>query len=99
MRKLSIVVAALLFGAIAPAHAAITNPIVFVTQVPVSADVAGINSTFGNHRATNASATRGGDLWIRYPDGSLRNLTAAAGLGKAGLQTGRGIMVRDPAVS
>ena len=41
---------------------------------------------------------RGGDLWIRYPDGSLKNLTAAAGFGQAGLQGAKAIQVRDPAV-
>jgi len=75
-----------------------TNPILFVTQVPLPEDFATVNAVFGNHRATVAAATRGGDLWIRYPDSTLKNLTAAAGFGKSGIQTGNGIAVRDPAV-
>ncbi len=90
--------ATLLAGAAAPAAAAVTtpHPIVFVTQVPVPGDFTTIGSTFGNHQSTQRSAARGGDLWIRYPDGTLRNLSAAAGLGQAGLQGDRAIAVRDP---
>jgi hypothetical protein len=91
-------VAAVWLLACASASAAINNPIVFVTQVPIDSDFAGINSTFGNQRAGVGPALRGGDLWIRYPDGSLKNLTAAAGYGRAGSQDGRGIEVRDPSV-
>ncbi|MCB1643450.1 MAG: hypothetical protein KDI37_17100, partial [Xanthomonadales bacterium] len=40
----------------------------------------------------------GGDLWIRYPDGSRRNLTAEAGFGSSGQQGSNAIAVRDPAV-
>lgn len=76
-----------------------TNPIVFVTQVPIPEDFATVNAVFGNHRASVAESGRGGDLWIRYPNGTLKNLTQAAGFGKVGLQTGSGIAVRDPAVS
>lgn len=79
--------------------AAITNPIIFVTQVPVPADFCTLNSTFCNHKASVSVTGRGGDLWIRYPDGSLKNLTAAAGYGKSGLQGNTAIQVRDPAVS
>src|SRR5690242_21696881 len=57
------------------------NPILFVTQVPPEGDFTSVTSTFGNHRGTIDSAPRGGDLWIRYPDGSLKNLTRAAGFG------------------
>ncbi|MCB0354143.1 MAG: hypothetical protein KDD64_11480 [Bdellovibrionales bacterium] len=80
------------------AFSEIVNPIVFVTQVPQPDDFATIGSTFANHRATMASAPRGGDLYIRYADGTLKNLTAAAGYGKSGFQDERGIVVRDPAV-
>jgi hypothetical protein len=74
-------------------------PILFVTQVPVKADFATIGSTFGNHKPGVASAHRGGDLWIRYPDGTLKNLTRAAGLGIEGPQRGNdAIAVRDPSV-
>ena len=74
------------------------NPILFVTQVPVPADFTTIGSVFGNHRANLDSVTRGGDLWIRYPDGTLKNLTAAAGYGDVGRQGVNSIAVRDPAV-
>jgi len=79
--------------------AAITNPILFVTQVPIPADFCTINATFCNHRGAIDITGRGGDLWIRYPDGSLKNLTAAAGYGQTGLQGANAIQVRDPAVS
>src|SRR5579862_2918447 len=74
-------------------------PILFVTQVPISADFTTIASTFGNHRGGLEAVGRGGDLWIRYGDGTLRNLTQAAGFGGSGFLTGgKGIAVRDPAV-
>jgi len=47
-----------------------TNSILFVTQVPVPADFATIGSVFGNQRATPDSCGRGGDLYIRYADGT-----------------------------
>ena len=73
-------------------------PILFVTQVPVPADFTTIGSVFGNHRASLDSVARGGDLWIRYPDGTLKNLTAAAGFGATGFQGGAAIAVREPSV-
>ena len=85
--------------AAAPAPSAITHPILFVTQVPVPADFATIGSVFANHQAGMQSVARGGDLWIRYPDGSRRNLTAEAGYGNAGQQGANAIAVRDPAVN
>lgn len=78
---------------------AITNPILFVTQVPIRADFTTIGSVFGNHRADIDSVGRGGDLYIRYPDGTLKNLTQAAGYGVAsGFQGETAIAVRDPSV-
>lgn len=74
------------------------NPILFVTQVPVPVDFAAIGSTFANHLGSVDSAYRGGDLWIRYTDGSLRNLTGDAGFGNAGFQGTGAIAVRDPHV-
>lgn len=44
------------------------------------------------------SVGRGGDLWIRYGDGSTRNLTAEAGFGVDGHQNENAIAVRDPAI-
>ena len=86
----------------APAQQTLTTPypILFVTQVPIVTDFTTIGSTFGNHRGRIDAAGRGGDLWIRYPDGALKNLTATAGYGiTTGLQAGaNAIAVRDPAV-
>lgn len=73
-------------------------PILFVTQVPIPGDFVSIGSVFGNHRAAMSSVGRGGDLWIRYPDGSTRNLTQEAGYGVAGFQGATSIAVREPCV-
>ena len=71
-------------------------PILFVTQVPKPDDFTTITSTFGNHSGQIDSVPRGGDLWIRYPDGSLKNLTRTAGYGMDGLQGANAIAVREP---
>lgn len=73
-------------------------PILFVTQPPIPGDFTTIGSVFGNHRATMATVGRGGDLWIRYTDGTLRNLTQAAGYGTEGFQGANSIAVREPCV-
>jgi hypothetical protein len=78
--------------------APIANPILFVTQVPTATDFASRLSTFGNHVGGIFNAPRGGDLMIRYPDGSLRNLTKEAGFGSDGLQGANAIAVREPSV-
>jgi hypothetical protein len=65
-------------------------PILFVTQVPLALDEAARLSAFANHMTGIDQVPRGGDLMLRYPDGSLRNLTQEAGLGDA-------IAVREPA--
>lgn len=49
----------------------------FVGQVPVQA-FAARTSTFANHMPSS-NTPRGGGLFIRYPDGTLRNLTQEAG--------------------
>jgi len=87
-------------SAAAPAAPALLPyPILFVTQAPIAGDFTTIGSTFGNHQGSLSSAGRGGDLYIRYPNGTLKNLTQAAGYGGSGLLTGsEGIAVRDPAV-
>jgi hypothetical protein len=72
----------------ATAGVAIPNPILFVTQVPIPGDFTTVASTFGNHNGQINSAPRGGDLWIRYPDGTLKNLTRTAGFTE--------IAVREP---
>lgn len=75
-----------------------SGDIVFVTQVPNPQDFATIGSTFANHQGAVESAPRGGDLYIRYSDGSLKNLTSAAGYGVDGFQNAASIAVRDPQV-
>jgi hypothetical protein len=77
---------------------ALQYPIVFVTQVPHPDDFTTVVSTFGTQRGDIQSAPRGGDLWIRYPDGSLKNLTKTAGYGVDGFQGAKAIAVRDPVV-
>ncbi|CAN5401876.1 hypothetical protein BH11PSE11_BH11PSE11_14740 [soil metagenome] len=74
------------------------NPVMFVTQVPVLNDFAARASTFANHGASMDQVARGGDLMIRYPDGSLRNLTKEAGYGMDGMQGANAIAVREPSV-
>lgn len=76
-------------------NAAQLPPILFVTQPPFGTDFISVNATFGNHQARTAKTPRGGDLYIRYGDGMLRNLTAEAGFG---LQAGKEIAVREPSV-
>jgi hypothetical protein len=79
---------------------ALANPILFVTHVPTPYDVLTAVTIFGNHTGDVHAAGRGGDLWLRYGDGTLKNLTAAAGFGIAsGLQDTNAIAVRDPSVS
>ncbi len=73
-------------------------PILFVTQVPIATDFAVVVSTFGNQGASVQNAPRGGDLWIRHADGSLKNLTKTAGFGTEGEQGANAIAVRDPSV-
>ena len=65
-------------------------PLVFVTQAPVASDKASRLSSFANHFPDAAKAPRGGALMLRYPDGTLRNLTREAGL--------VAVAVREPAV-
>ena len=80
------------------ATSALPNPILFVTQFPIPGDFAAIGSVFGNQLGDIDTVGRGGDLYIRYPDGTLRNLTQEAGYGSSGFQGADSIAVRDPAV-
>jgi len=82
----------------APASGA-AHPILFVTQFPTPDVFGSIGGVFATHQTAMQSSPRGGDLWICYPDGTLRNLTAEAGLGMEGLQGPQAIAVRDPSVS
>ncbi len=74
------------------------NPIIFCTQIPDPNDFASSLETFGNHQGSTLSAPRGGDLYIRYPNGNLKNLTQAAGYGQTDFQGATSIAVRDPSV-
>ena len=65
-------------------------PLLFVAQAPLASDAAARLSTFANHLPAPAKAPRGGALMLRYPDGTLRNLTREAGLGA--------VAVREPTV-
>ncbi len=89
----------LLVSAIAqPTISVLPNPILFVTQVPIPGDFTAIASVFGNHCGNIEVTGRGGDLYILYPDGALKNLTQAAGFGVDGAQGEKGIAVREPSV-
>jgi hypothetical protein len=74
------------------------NPILFVTQVPIISDSLAVASVFSNHSGATFSAPRGGDLMIRYSDGTVKNLTQAAGYGNSGAQGTNSIAVREPSV-
>jgi hypothetical protein len=71
--------------------------VLFVTQVPTYG-FSTVASPFGNADGSIYAAPRGGDLLLRYPDGTLRNLTQEAGLGQTGQQGAQSIAVRDPSV-
>lgn len=77
------------------------NPILFTTSVPVPESFGTRYDAFGNHRASVRASGRGGDLYIRYPDGTLRNLTREAGFGlplaNGDEDPANSIAVRDPA--
>jgi len=80
-----------------PAASVGDSALMFVTSVPGAAFDHQLN-TFSNHRNT---ATAGGDLFIRYGDGTLRNLTQEAGFGVPSGQIqdmGAGIAVRQPSM-
>lgn len=79
--------------------AGLPNPVLFVSQFPISGDFATIGSTFANHFPDVAKVGRGGDLWILYPDGSLCNVTREGGFGETDVHQGlSSIAVRDPYV-
>ena len=90
----------LLAGCRKPANdvLAVSHPILFATQVPPLHDDASRLSAFANHLTGADQVPRGGGLMLRYPDGSLRNLTQEAGFGNAGLQGEKAIAVREPSM-
>jgi hydrazine synthase alpha subunit-like protein/fibronectin type III domain protein len=77
---------------------ALPNPILFVGQVPIPGDFTSVASTFGNHDGHQSVAPRGGDLFILYPSGTLKNITRVAGFGNSGFQGANSIAVREPCV-
>ena len=77
---------------------ALPNPIMFVGQVPTPDDFTTVASTFGNHDPQQTRAPRGGDLFILYPSGTLKNVTRTAGFGSTGFQGASSIAVREPSV-
>ncbi len=86
-------------GLASPLAAARPYPILFVTQTPNPTGFGSVAEVFGNHNSGVWAAPRGGDLYILYPDGTLRNLTGTAGYGVAtGFQGATSIAVREPAV-
>ena len=91
-RRISILAASVLAAAAAQAA-----PVMFATVTPSTGDT--VSGTFrhfvsfvGNHEGTSTKAPRGGDLYIRYDNGTLRNLTAECGYGTT---PGQEICVRE----
>jgi hypothetical protein len=88
------------------------NPILFVTQVPPQDSAVDngrfptfVFSQFANHDKPLKRAPPGGDLMIRYTDGTLRYLTRELGYGDNAtnasgvrVQGANAISVRDPAM-
>ena len=67
-----------------------SNPVLYVTQTPMPDEMfthvvaetrMGITSTMQSPLGDTAHVARGGALWIRYADGTTKNLTEAAGYG------------------
>ncbi|MEI6084799.1 MAG: DUF5050 domain-containing protein [Verrucomicrobiota bacterium] len=99
MKNVTICVFAVCLLTSVASHAATTNAILFVTQVPmpteinareVTSSVCNVTSPFSNHLGDTAHAAPGGGLWIRYANGALTNLTALAGF--------TNVAVREPSV-
>ncbi len=87
-----------------------TNPILFVTQVPIPEEVnsrdvtqsfMSIASPFSNHLADTLHAGRGGSLWVRFNNGQLVNLLTVADWGAipGGQPTADAMAVRNPSVN
>ena len=49
----------------------LATALLFVTHVPTPYDVITTVTTFNNHTGDVHAAGRGGDLWLRYADGTL----------------------------
>ncbi len=87
-----------------------SNPILFVTQVPIPEEVnsrdmtqsfMSIVSPFSNHLADTAHAGRGGSLYVRFNNGQIVDLLAAADWSAipSGQPAADAIAVRNPAVN
>src|SRR5947207_4983735 len=105
MKKSVVAIFVVLLPALAGAEApprtesiTLTNPIMFVGQVPVPGDFTAVASAFGNQDGHESVAPRGGDLFIQYPSGTLKNVTRTAGFGNTGFQGATSIAVREPCV-
>ena len=106
----------LLAATLATASAApLAKTVLYVTQMPIPDEVftqshivaqtrMNISSAMQSPLADTIHAGRGGALWIRYPDGTKRNLTSLAGYGgpvdangnATGLQGVSSIVVQRP---
>jgi Calx-beta domain len=86
------------------------NPILFVTQVPIPEEVntrditqsfMSITSPFGNHQADTLHAGRGGSLFVRFNNGQIVDLLAAADWSAiaGGKPASDAMAVRNPAVN
>ncbi len=80
--------------------ASVDPAILFTTHVPIatSREFGSFAATFANHQTARNRTPRGGDLYIRYEDGTLRNLTEEAGFGLDGAEGDNAIAVREPTV-
>jgi len=87
-----------------------TKPILFVTQVPMPEEVNSRDiltsyescvSPFSNHLADTAHAGRGGSLWVRFSNGQIVDMLAAADWSAipGGKPAPNTIAVRNPSVS
>ena len=77
-----------------------TYPVAFVASVPVVSLKSHLNA-FGNHGTEITDSIPGGDLYIMYPSGKLKNITREAGFGipSGEIQQGeRAIAVRQPII-
>ncbi|MEO8613621.1 MAG: Calx-beta domain-containing protein [Luteolibacter sp.] len=109
----SFLVASLIWLPFAAGATTPANPILYVTQMPLPDELLNhsvigtkmsIASTMQSPLADPAHAGRGGALWIRYPNGTTKNLTEAAGYGgpmdashnASGLQGAGSIAVHRP---
>src|SRR5690242_7035942 len=82
--------------------AALSNPLMLATRMPIAPGLSRIGAGWANGRPGTQTVGRGAVLWIRYSDGTLKNLTTAAGYGSSdpsGFQGASASAVRDPGVS